>query len=173
MTMTTPPRVGARIRVTSTHTSGARAIVEDVVAPPLPGDICDYRLAAGGPITLPDADGWTVTVEELEPPSLPAEPAPGSVARLTNARTTNMGRLYERYDEGWFEARDEGHEPKTWAELHAMGTVAPLVPATDLTELVELVRSALAEECERPAEWCVPWHNTARDLLAKHAGGAA
>ena len=119
------------------------------------------------------------TVELLEePPALPAEPALGSAVRLVNSRTTSMGRLFERYDEGWFEARDNaGLAPKTWAELNAMGTVTPLVPVPLLAELVEALRKsvhALHVYCNHADDAdCLSGGCEYRNLLTKVAGEVA
>lgn len=144
------PRVGAKIRVTIRDiATGYTTIHEGTVA-----DVFDVEFAngpvphvafdgtGGSGISLRPPCGYAGGWEELEPPkpTLPPEPPIGSVIRLTSSRTTNMGHLFERYEEAWFLAEDTSNVAYTWSALHEMGTVTPLVAVPDLAELVDALR---------------------------------
>lgn len=133
------PRVGAKIRVTRTHVSGASVVTEGVVATvPL----------VGGPVTVIFEGGWqaviegafddqTVTWEELEPPvPVPPIPEPGYYLGANGCCVA--------IDENGYVAEPGAEVGYGWKDGHRLGPFTRLLPATDVVP-VEITRE-LAKE---------------------------
>lgn len=129
MTDQPTPTVGARIRVTSVHTSGARLIAEDVVVPLDESNIGAYaQFATGGPTWLPsEEDGWTNTVEEIKP-------APELVRLERGPYLDKDGQLCMADDDGWlmYMGSEDTVSPAVAA---GYGPFTRLVPATDVVSI--------------------------------------
>ena len=143
------PRVGAKIRVTRVHESGATAVYEFVATGVEKDWVGDTQVHGAGIVALSLLSdyGWTVTWEELAAPVpapvLPAEPGVGAVVRVACAGSV-VPRYFERLDDGWYGVGG-GLCAGVWADVCAFGDPVPLVAAPLLTELVDALRQAVTE----------------------------